>query len=430
MRKFLKVNASLAHGEKRPLKEGAIKTVQTLNPKRARVAVNKPKREFGKELTNMSINLTISSNEGILSNQRRVSEFLEKYKNHKRLQRKGTLSSGQQKDLLNKVKCQFKKEKEHDENVNTLNAQLNQISINDNKKKKIETKTPSPKQDTPKQEKPPKTPQYVEEYAEEIEQYNREVESNFLPKKDYMDFQDDLRPNMRTILFDWLLLVHNHFRLLPETLFITIRIIDNYLSKKNINRKKLQSLGVTCLILACKYEQVYFPQIPEIVDLADGAANQKEVLEMESDVLKVLEFNVTFPTAYWFLQLFGSSLELSQREFDTALYVLNYYILCYKLAWEKPSLVATAAVYISLNVNKSKYDEEKLWKVCKYQLKDLSGIIQMIQQTISRVQESEYNSIKDVFDSQRYGKIASSINWNSCSVFVLNEEKEKKCGKK
>ena len=47
------------------------------------------------------------------------------------------------------------------------------------------------------------------------------------PDPDYMSRQH--RDKMRTVLIDWLVLVHIKFGLLPETLFITTNIIDRFL---------------------------------------------------------------------------------------------------------------------------------------------------------------------------------------------------------
>ena len=45
---------------------------------------------------------------------------------------------------------------------------------------------------------------------------------------------------MRAILIDWLVEVHQKFKLLPDTLFLTVNIIDRFLQKKSVTRKNLQ----------------------------------------------------------------------------------------------------------------------------------------------------------------------------------------------
>ena len=59
---------------------------------------------------------------------------------------------------------------------------------------------------------------------------------------------------MRAILVDWLVEVHMKFRLVPETLYLCVNIIDRYLEKEFVERTKLQLVGITALLIACKYE--------------------------------------------------------------------------------------------------------------------------------------------------------------------------------
>jgi len=67
-----------------------------------------------------------------------------------------------------------------------------------------------------------------------------------------MKTQTDVNEKMRGILVDWLVEVHLKFKLLPETLFLTINSIDRYLSKVDVHRSKLQLVGVSSMLIACK----------------------------------------------------------------------------------------------------------------------------------------------------------------------------------
>ena len=65
--------------------------------------------------------------------------------------------------------------------------------------------------------------------------------------------QNDIDPRMRSILIDWMIDVHLKFKLLPETLYLTVHIIDKYLENVQIDRSKLQLVGVTAMFMASKY---------------------------------------------------------------------------------------------------------------------------------------------------------------------------------
>ncbi len=76
---------------------------------------------------------------------------------------------------------------------------------------------------------------------------------------------------MRKVLLDWLVEVHANFKLLPETLFITVNLIDRYSALCQIERKNYQLLGVTCMLIAAKYEEIYPPYIKDFVYITDQA---------------------------------------------------------------------------------------------------------------------------------------------------------------
>lgn len=84
---------------------------------------------------------------------------------------------------------------------------------------------------------------------------------------------------MRAILVDWLLEVHLKFKLLPETLYLAVNLIDRYLSvSKNIKRAKLQLVGVTALLISTKYEEIYPPTVKDLVYITDNAYQKDELI--------------------------------------------------------------------------------------------------------------------------------------------------------
>ncbi len=74
-----------------------------------------------------------------------------------------------------------------------------------------------------------KDPQTCAEYAVEIFKYLRENEDETLPRYGYLENQQDINERMRSILVDWLIEVHLKFKLVPESLFLTVNLIDRYL---------------------------------------------------------------------------------------------------------------------------------------------------------------------------------------------------------
>lgn len=67
---------------------------------------------------------------------------------------------------------------------------------------------------------------------------------------------------------------------MPETLFLTVNIIDRFLAHQTVVRKKLQLVGLVAMLLACKYEEVSVPVVGDLILISDKAYTRDEVLEM------------------------------------------------------------------------------------------------------------------------------------------------------
>ena len=156
--------------------------------------------------------------------------------------------------------------------------------------------------------------QYVKEYQEEIIEYLLSLENGKRINPNYMQEQKDINEKMRIILIDWLIEVHLKFKLLPETLFLTINFIDRYLQKNQTPRDKLQLIAVSSLLIACKYEEIYPPEISSFVYITDNAYKKEDILDYELKILASLDYDVTYPTPLRFLEILIVKLGLINDE--------------------------------------------------------------------------------------------------------------------
>ncbi len=70
------------------------------------------------------------------------------------------------------------------------------------------------------------------------------------PKYGYFEKQKEINEKMRTIFVDWIVEVHYNLKLKIETLYLTIWIIDSYLSYRIIVSSKLRLLGIPSLLIS------------------------------------------------------------------------------------------------------------------------------------------------------------------------------------
>lgn len=195
-------------------------------------------------------------------------------------------------------------------------------------------------------------PSPLDIYQDEIFAHLSATEERSLPRADYMTHQTDINYKMRAILVDWLVSVHLKFKLMPETLFLTVNLIDRYLGKRVVNRQQLQLVGVTGMLLASKYEEIYPPDIKEFVYITDKAYTREQVLQMEGEMLSTLEFELTFPSAWRFLEraVRLANLEETYRYF--ARYLLELSLVEYHMLRHRSSLLAAAVTYIAMKVQR------------------------------------------------------------------------------
>lgn len=190
-------------------------------------------------------------------------------------------------------------------------------------------------------------PQIVQEYAPDIIRNFFETEALARPRADYMETQADITSKMRMILIDWLLEVHLKYRLCPETLHLTVNLIDRYLSRKQITRKRLQLVGVAAMFIASKFEEITPPELNDWVYITDNAYTKDDVLMMECNMLATLNFKIVVPTAAHFFEHLAAANGCDAVHRACAQYLLELGLLDLRMLQHTPSHVVAAAMLLS-----------------------------------------------------------------------------------
>lgn len=190
-------------------------------------------------------------------------------------------------------------------------------------------------------------PLMVAEYVHEIFEYMFELEISTLPNHDYMANQNELEWKMRGILVDWLLEVHTRFRLLPETLFLAVNIIDRFLSRKVVQLDRLQLVGVTAMFIASKYEEVLSPHVQNFRHVADDGFTEAEILSAERYILAALDYDLSYPNPMNFLRRISKADNYDLQTRTLGKYLLEIGCLDHRFIQYPPSHVAAAAMYLA-----------------------------------------------------------------------------------
>lgn len=117
------------------------------------------------------------------------------------------------------------------------------------------------------------------------------------PIPDYVDkVQSKITSQMRAVLIDWLIEVSDEFKLVTETLYLAIAYIDRFLSRHPINNSDFQLLGVTCMCIASKYEEIHPPHMERFSYITDHVCSVEDINDAEAEVLQGLDFRLASPT--------------------------------------------------------------------------------------------------------------------------------------
>ncbi|XP_064394881.1 G1/S-specific cyclin-E1-like [Halichondria panicea] len=113
------------------------------------------------------------------------------------------------------------------------------------------------------------------------------------PEADLQVRHPGIVPSMRVILLDWMLEVCEEYRLHRETYYLAKDMLDRFLdTRSGLQKEQLQLIGVTCLFISAKIEEIYPPKVGEFAYVTDGACSVASITEMELIICKTLRWRL------------------------------------------------------------------------------------------------------------------------------------------
>ena len=263
--------------------------------------------------------------------------------------------------------------------------------------------------------------QIPKEYINTI-YYNllKEEDIGLIPsfKYNYMNEQAEINERMRGILIDWLIEVHYKFGFTDETLYMTISIIDRYLSGNQMTKKNLQLLGITSLFIACKHEEIDLPKITDFTYITNNAYNKNDVIQMEYSILKYLKFNLLFPSPIKFFEYLSLNFNFNKTMHLMGKYLMESFLLDIKYIKYKASIIACACSYIVMKFfKKDNYKEsyeKKFYSLildenCKYSENDVKDCAKDICLLIDTVNKNKFFGCQKKFSDDKHQKVSILI---------------------
>ncbi|XVF07070.1 hypothetical protein REPUB_Repub06bG0105500 [Reevesia pubescens] len=244
------------------------------------------------------------------------------------------------------------------------------------------------------------------EYVDDIYKFYKSAENECRPH-DYMHLQTDINAKMRAILIDWLIDVHQKFELSPEALYLTINLIDRFLSLKIVPRRELQLLGMSAMLIATKYEEIWPPEVNDLVCIADRAYSHEQILIMEKTILGRLEWTLTVPTPYVFLARFIKASIPDEKMENMVYFLAELGMMHYETIMFCQSMVAASAVYAArCTLNKTPTWTQTLKFHTGYSEPQLMDCAKLLAYFHSKAAESRLQVIYRKYSNSQRGAVA------------------------
>jgi len=191
----------------------------------------------------------------------------------------------------------------------------------------------------------PEEPQ--DDYHQEIFIYYKESEKKFPICSSFIISQPEITERLRKIMIDWMIKLHTALQLQPETLYLSINIMDRYLSVSQVRKDIYQLIAVSSVLAASKYEEVYPPLIDDFLTVTRNLFSRQQIVKMEYILLATLSYELSVPTSLQFMRHYLLYIEtdeiylaLSHLLLESTLMDTLFYTLL-------PSQVAAGVIFLT-----------------------------------------------------------------------------------
>lgn len=167
------------------------------------------------------------------------------------------------------------------------------------------------------------------------------------------------------------------YSLRKDTLFCAVHLFDRFVSACLCNEEELEDYAYACLLIAMKYHEIYPPLMKEY-----AAPDQfKTIIQCESNILKRLNFDLTYDGPSNFLNLWCDMLNLPEADAG-AVHILLVLFL-FDDDWSKyhAAVVALAGISLYSRMSEKKIDISSLESYASKA--DVEGCMKKIAITIN-----------------------------------------------
>lgn len=156
----------------------------------------------------------------------------------------------------------------------------------------------------------------VEKYGREIFTCIKDNESKFLLPMNFMD-RHQLTPAARERMVDWMIEVFSVYKCDPGTFELAVHIMDCFIlkSKKIIHDEDIHLIGLTCIYISSKVEDIIPLRMSHIVkSVGHSIFNENTIMKKEREIVKAIDFDFFTAGTYDYLMTFFYDLKVNNAK--------------------------------------------------------------------------------------------------------------------
>ena len=141
----------------------------------------------------------------------------------------------------------------------------------------------------------------------------------------------NINSSSRTKMVSWMMEIFASYASEPLSFFLVVEIMDNYLQKaqKKFNENDIHLIGMVSMYMASKMEDIIPLHMVHIkTKIGHDKFTQNEIIMMERDILKVLNWDIILITIYDVVKTFLSDFYVNNRNMINT---LKLETICYDL---------------------------------------------------------------------------------------------------
>lgn len=225
----------------------------------------------------------------------------------------------------------------------------------------------------------------------------------------YLATQTEINEKMRLILVDWLVDVCLKFKVHAETFFLAVDLMDRYLAATKTTRSHLQLVGITCVLLAAKYEEIWPPEVKDCINISANTYSRDDILKMERSICAALQFKLTVPTPFPFLARLLDCAEADELTRNTAFFFLEHSVLDYKNLNYLPSQLANASMSLANMTLKKEMWSASMMHCSKSHVGDFKEVAVKLLDFVNSIPASKYQAIRRKYNVPKFSDVTKLV---------------------